>query len=178
MFAGFARESRQARQLMEEFWHGEGLCENFCVQPAESAPRPGRNLRLVIFFLIVIAVAAGLVSIALQKRAWVIPEAAKQAGNPLARTDQALNEAKKTYGDYCARCHGESGKGDGADAHKFKPSPGDLTDANQLSKRTDGELYYVITAGKRPMPSFYGRLSDEQRWQLVLLIREMSKPRH
>jgi mono/diheme cytochrome c family protein len=147
------------------------------VQPNAPAPRPGRNLRLVIFFLILAAIVIGLVSIAMQKRTWVIPEAAKQAKNPLAQTDQALTEGKKTFGDFCARCHGHSGKGDGTDAYKYNPSPGDLTDAKEMGKRTDGELFYIITAGKKPMPAFYRRLNDEQRWQLVLLIREMSRNR-
>ena len=36
---------------------------------------------------------------------------------------------------------------------------------------TDGELFYRITKGRRPMPAFERRLSDEQRWQLVVLVR-------
>jgi mono/diheme cytochrome c family protein len=39
---------------------------------------------------------------------------------------------------------------------------------------TDGEIYYQITEGRKPMPSFKKRLTEEQRWQLVLLVRSFA----
>ena len=53
----------------------------------------------------------------------------------------------------------------------YDPAPADLTDAARMSKITDGEIYYQITEGRKPMPSFKKRLTEEQRWQLVLLVR-------
>jgi mono/diheme cytochrome c family protein len=41
---------------------------------------------------------------------------------------------------------------------------------------TDGELFYKLTEGRKPMPSFKKRLSDEQRWRMVLLIRAFLDP--
>jgi mono/diheme cytochrome c family protein len=40
---------------------------------------------------------------------------------------------------------------------------------------TDGEIFYQITVGRRPMPSFKNRLTEEQRWQLTLLVRSFSQ---
>jgi len=36
-----------------------------------------------------------------------------------------------------------------------------------MSTVTDGELFYKISEGHRPMPSFKKRFTEEQRWQLV-----------
>ncbi len=56
----------------------------------------------------------------------------------------------------------------------YDPRPRMLTDAPHLSTVTDGELYYVITEGHKPMPSYRKKLSDEQRWKLVMLVRSFS----
>ena len=37
----------------------------------------------------------------------------------------------------------------------------------------DGEIYWKITEGRKPMPSFKNQLSDEQRWQLVNFLRTL-----
>jgi hypothetical protein len=49
-----------------------------------------------------------------------------------------------------------------------------LTDAPHLATVTDGELFYVISEGHKPMPSYRKKLTEEQRWQLVLLVRAFS----
>jgi mono/diheme cytochrome c family protein len=57
-----------------------------------------------------------------------------------------------------------------------KPSPNDLTDASHMNALTDGDIFYQITEGRRPMPSFKNRLTPDQRWQLVLLLRTFAQP--
>jgi mono/diheme cytochrome c family protein len=57
----------------------------------------------------------------------------------------------------------------------YDPAPGNLTDAKHMSTRTDGELFYQISQGRKPMPSFKKRLTEEQRWQLVLLVRSFAE---
>ena len=56
----------------------------------------------------------------------------------------------------------------------YDPRPSNLTDTAHLKEVTDGELFYVITTGHKPMPSYRKKLTDEQRWQLVLLVRYLS----
>src|SRR5271165_167576 len=113
---------------------------------------------------------------AFQKPNWTIPEEDKQRKNPIAPSEAALKAGKEIYSDQCANCHGDTGKGDGSDAMMYDPGPADLTDTSQMKKVTDGEIYYQITEGRKPMPSFKKRLSDEQRWQLVLLVRFLASP--
>ena len=137
----------------------------------KSKSNLSKLLLLVIFAVIVISVAYTI----LQSGPWVVPDAAKQARNPLAPSASALAAGRSVYLDKCAECHGDSGKGDGPQAKMYSPLPSDLTDAARLSKETDGELFYKITHGHKPMPAFRKRLSDEQRWQLVLAIRAFSR---
>ncbi len=108
---------------------------------------------------------------AFQKSSWDAPPEIKQKKNPVAPSEANLKEAKAIYAEKCSNCHGDTGKGDGSDAMMYDPGPADLTDAKRMNKSTDGELYYKITVGKKPMPSFEKRLSEEQRWSLVNLVR-------
>jgi mono/diheme cytochrome c family protein len=131
----------------------------------------GRMMRLGV-----LAVILGLIGLAIgmavfHKRTWAIPPEAKAMKNPLAPSDANIATAKQVYSDQCANCHGDTGKGDGSDAMMYDPAPSDLTDAAKMGKVTDGEIYYQITRGRKPMPSFRKKLSDQQRWQLVLLVR-------
>ncbi len=111
---------------------------------------------------------------ALQKPNWDAPPEIKQKKNPVAPTDANMKAAKAIYEEKCSNCHGDTGKGDGSDAMMYDPGPADFTDAKRLGKFTDGELYYKITVGKKPMPSFEKRLSEEQRWGLVNLVRSFA----
>jgi mono/diheme cytochrome c family protein len=111
-----------------------------------------------------------------QNKPWVVPAEYKTLKNPLLSTDSNLSSARQIYRDECAQCHGERGQGDGPEARSHYPLPADLTDAGHMATVKDGEIFYQITAGRRPMPSYKNRLTQAQRWQLVLLVRSFSQP--
>jgi mono/diheme cytochrome c family protein len=95
--------------------------------------------------------------------------------NPVASSDAVLAKAKANYEENCLMCHGETGKGDGPMASMLKERPADISDAKILAEVTDGEIFWKITKGKKPMPPFESKLSEEDRWSLVHLMRTMSK---
>lgn len=136
-----------------------------------------RTLPRATFLLVLAVVAAAIVYSAANKApwSWPVPEEAKQLQNPVQSSVAALNAAREVYGDKCAHCHGDSGKGDGRDANRYDPAPTDFTDAKRMSGASDGELFYKISEGKKPMPVFKNKLSEEQRWELVLLIRSFAQ---
>jgi mono/diheme cytochrome c family protein len=138
---------------------------------------PQRNLALrkMLFAFVLALIVLSLVLAAWQSREWVIPEEAKRLQNPVAPSAAALASARLIYLDKCAQCHGDSGKGDGPEGKMYDPAPGNLTDAKHMSTRTDGELFYQISQGRKPMPGFKKRLTEEQRWQLVLLVRSLAE---
>ena len=111
---------------------------------------------------------------ALHKTPWQVPVEEKLRKNPLEVTTANCNVAKPVYNEYCVNCHGDTGKGDGSDAMMYDPAPSDLTDAAHMNKLSDGEIFYQITQGRKPMPSFRKKLTEEQRWQLVILVRSFS----
>jgi mono/diheme cytochrome c family protein len=141
------------------------------------APKRSRALPKAMFLLILAIVAAAIVYSAVNKApwSWPVPEEAKQLKNPLQPTAPALKSARQVYADKCAHCHGDTGKGDGRDAGRYDPAPTDFTDAKRVSGASDGELFYKISEGKKPMPVFKSKLSEDQRWELVLLIRSFAR---
>ena len=111
-----------------------------------------------------------------ENKPWVVPEEYKSLKNPLAPSESNLKAGRQIYMDECLQCHGERGQGDGPEARSHYPLPADLTDPKLLTNVTDGEIFYQISEGRRPMPSFKRRLTQDQRWQLVLLVRSFSQP--
>jgi mono/diheme cytochrome c family protein len=107
---------------------------------------------------------------------WVVPEAAKAIANPVPATSASIVAGASLYSDNCARCHGDRGDGDGPDANMYRPPPAALSRAMRSNHMTDGEIFWKIGEGRRPMPSFKKDLTDEQRWQLVNFLRTFAKP--
>jgi mono/diheme cytochrome c family protein len=102
---------------------------------------------------------------------WTVPEEDKKRQNPVVIAETSLAAARDVYRERCLRCHGETGKGDGSDAGMYGVKAADFSDAHMMSEMTDGEIFYKLSEGRRPMPSFKKRLTAEQRWQLVHFLR-------
>jgi mono/diheme cytochrome c family protein len=141
-----------------------------------ATPEP-QNLkaRRFVFVLLMATIVAALVWTMLQNRPWTVPEQAKLVESPLANSEAILQSIRPLYRDKCASCHGDSGRGDGHDASLYDPAPTNFTDRNRMSAVTDGELFYKLSEGHKPMPSFKKRLTEDQRWRLVLLLRSFAE---
>ena len=142
-------------------------------------PTPRKKSKTLAKILLGLVIALILVSIGLaafHKTPWSVPLEDKLRTNPLYANDANLNTAKPLYNEYCANCHGNAGRGDGSDAMMYDPSPSDLTEPKHMNHLTDGEIFYQITQGRKPMPSFRKKLTEEQRWQLVILVRTFTAP--
>jgi mono/diheme cytochrome c family protein len=129
--------------------------------------------RITPFVLAVFALSlAGLAGA--HDKDWPVPPAAAKVKNPIAPTPDNLSAARAIYMDKCANCHGEKGAGDGPEADMYTPGPSKFNDAHMMSEMTDGEIFWKMTEGRKPMPSFKKQLSDEQRWQLVNFVRTLT----
>jgi mono/diheme cytochrome c family protein len=86
-------------------------------------------------------------------------------------------QGKKLYGQFCASCHGQSGKGDGPAAAALNPKPRDHTDKEYMSKMSDEEMLKVIknggaSIGRSPlMPPWGASLKDDQIQDVIAYIR-------
>jgi mono/diheme cytochrome c family protein len=141
-------------------------------------PQQAKDLRTrkFLFGILLIVIAGAIGFSILQNRPWTVPAAERERKNPIAPAAADLDTIRPIYRDKCAVCHGFTGKGDGHDAALYDPKPPDFTSARHMSGVTDGELFYKLTEGRKPMPSFKKRLSDEQRWRMILLLRSFSAP--
>jgi mono/diheme cytochrome c family protein len=142
-----------------------------------SAPQTKDLRTRKILFGILLFVIAGAIGFSIwENRPWTVPDSAREMKNPIVPSAADLDSVRPIYRDKCSSCHGLNGRGDGHDASLYDPKPTDFTDARHMSTVTDGELFYKLTEGRKPMPSFKKRLSDEQRWRMVLLIRAFLAP--
>jgi len=136
--------------------------------------RTGRTALLCVLLLLAVLGAGIRAGVFHGKEDWPVPEEAKKVKNPVPSSPASVAAGKTLYRDDCAQCHGEQGKGDGPEADMYDPKPTDISDAHMMSEMTDGEIFYKISEGRRPMPSFKKKLTEEQRWQIVNFVRTLA----
>jgi mono/diheme cytochrome c family protein len=141
---------------------------------AKNTP-PEKSKLLLIVLIVFIILAGGGAAFLYFTSDWNAPEQAKKLPNPVPPTEDAIDAGMMHYMDHCKSCHGENGDGKGERAEKLSIAPSDFTDAHAMSQATDGELFWKISHGHRPMPSFRDKLTDEERWQLVDFIRTFAQ---
>jgi mono/diheme cytochrome c family protein len=122
---------------------------------------------------VLLFVCGGAVALAQQPSGpWVLsPADLKGVKNPVAKAAKAESATKgaEVYKAQCASCHGDTGKGDGADGAYFLPPPSDLTNA----KQSDAELFVKITKGRGNMTAFEKKLDPAQRWDVVNFVKTL-----
>lgn len=136
-----------------------------------SPARPKSQRNLLLIFGLFLVVGAGGAALLYYESDWRVPAQIKQLQNPIPANNDAIGAGMMTYMEHCQSCHGENGNGKGEKAEQLSVAPANFTDAHVMSAVTDGELFWKITHGRRPMPSFKDKLTDEERWQLVDYIR-------
>jgi mono/diheme cytochrome c family protein len=138
------------------------------------AGQPKKSFRWLIILGLVLIILACAVALWLSLGEWGIPSSARKLKNPVPATEDAVNDGMFNYMKRCQSCHGADGDGKGARAEELSVKPTDFTNPHEMSGRTDGELFWQITHGRRPMPGFQDKLTDTERWQLVDYIRSLS----
>jgi mono/diheme cytochrome c family protein len=92
--------------------------------------------------------------------------------NPLLPTAAHLKHGKFLFETNCVPCHGEQAAGNGSVADLMIVPPPDLTFA-QPAERTDGYLFATIRNGGVVMPAYGDAMSAEERWEVVLYLRQL-----
>jgi mono/diheme cytochrome c family protein len=109
---------------------------------------------------------------------WNIPPDARNLKNPVLMNAATIAAARGLYANNCQKCHGVSGDGkppSGA-TYLYFTKPTNFTNSRLIDSMSDGEIFWKISNGRKPMPAFKNRLNDEQRWKLVNLIRVFAHP--
>jgi mono/diheme cytochrome c family protein len=107
-----------------------------------------------------------------------VPARAARKPNPVTADAKSIDRGKQLYMMGCLPCHGPAGKGDGPVAGTLERNgvsvrPGNLADP-KLWQESDGALFWKITEGNSPMPSWGQALTEEQRWDLVNYVRTLA----
>lgn len=130
-------------------------------------------MKAIKFFSIVAIVSFVFMSFADQEP-WVVPAKDKALKNKVVYDASAKVEAKNLYNKHCKSCHGAKGLGDGPKAKEVKGDLGDFSSA-KFHAQTDGELFYKTKVGRKDMPGYAKKMTDEEIWLTVHFMRELKK---
>jgi len=130
----------------------------------------------ILAVAVVLAIVGTNITSAQQvKQPWQAPASAKAVRNPVKPTAAVLKDGGELYQKNCVICHGKAGASNGPAAGSLPQKPADFTDRQMMKNATDGELFWKITTGRVPMPSWQDRLSETERWELVFYLRDLTK---
>jgi mono/diheme cytochrome c family protein len=107
-------------------------------------------------------------------REWKAPARAAATSNPVRADDKSLAAGKTLYAKECASCHGDTGKGNGPDAADLSRQPPDFA-SPAVARQSDGELFWKMSEGRKPMPRFARKFPEADRWNLVNYIRSIAR---
>jgi len=100
---------------------------------------------------------------------------APHATNPLAPTDQNLEDGMKLYTMNCSLCHGGLDRNPSTLANSFYPPPPNLI--SDPPDDPEWHTFYTIRTGIRytGMPAWDKTLSEQDIWKVTMLLSHMDK---
>jgi mono/diheme cytochrome c family protein len=104
---------------------------------------------------------------------WKAPARAARKKNPIATHVQSIAAGKVVYTTNCFSCHGPAGLGDGPAAKDLNPKPRNLSDP-VIQSQSDGSIFWKITEGKKPMPTFDKLIPENDRWNVINYVRTLA----
>lgn len=99
--------------------------------------------------------------------------AGRELANPFPPSADVLQRGRYVYETFCGVCHGPSGRGDGSIIPAF-PNPPDFT-TKQSRELTDGEMFHIITLGRKKMPGYASQVPWDDRWRVIVYVRSLQE---
>ena len=97
--------------------------------------------------------------------------------NPLPATEINVAAGEELYQQYCARCHGESGEGDGIAGKILDRQPINVAVFSKKSYASDSYLFWMIFEGgdvlRSEMPTFGEMVKDDEIWKIITYLRQL-----
>jgi mono/diheme cytochrome c family protein len=94
--------------------------------------------------------------------------------NPLTLDQNLLETGQRRFNTYCAPCHDRTGQGRGVVAQRAVWIPTNLHEP-RVKQFNDGEIFNVITHGRRSMPSYRFQITEHDRWSIVAYVRALQR---
>lgn len=97
---------------------------------------------------------------------------------PVPVTMDLLKQGQAKFNIYCSPCHDQTGMGKGAVPTRVPTwQPSNLTE-DRVVQFADGDLFDVITNGRRTMPAYQYQIVAADRWAIVAYVRVLQRAAH
>ena len=94
--------------------------------------------------------------------------------NPLPIDVALLKRGQERFNIYCSPCHDQTGSGRGIVSLRSSWLPTNLLEPRARGM-VDGEIFNVITYGRRSMPSYRFQVGAADRWAIVAYVRALQR---
>jgi mono/diheme cytochrome c family protein len=94
--------------------------------------------------------------------------------NPVKVDAALLTHGQRRFNTYCSPCHDQTGQGRGMVAQRATWIPTNLQEP-RVKDMNDGEIFNVMTNGRRSMPPYRFQVSDRDRWAIVAYVRALQR---
>lgn len=97
---------------------------------------------------------------------------------PVPVTAELLKRGQTKFNIHCSPCHDQTGMGKGIVPTRVPAwQPANLTD-DRIVQYADGEIFDVITNGRRTMTSYRYFITVEDRWAIIAYVRALQRAAH
>ena len=98
--------------------------------------------------------------------------------SPVPVTEALLTEGHWRFNTYCSPCHDETGLGKGMVPKRWPAwQPQNLME-DRIVEMADGDIFNVITYGRRTMPPYGAQNRPEDRWAIIAYVRVLQRAAH
>jgi len=98
--------------------------------------------------------------------------------SPVPVTLELLEQGQTKFNIYCSPCHDQTGMGHGIVPVRVPTwQPSNLTE-DRVVQFADGDIFNVITNGRRTMPSYQYQVVIADRWAIVAYVRALQRAAH
>jgi mono/diheme cytochrome c family protein len=94
--------------------------------------------------------------------------------SPVAVTPALLKRGQERFNIYCTPCHDRTGQGQGIVPKKATWIPTNLMEP-RVVEMADGEIFSVISQGRRSMPGYRFQILEADRWAIVSYVRALQR---
>jgi mono/diheme cytochrome c family protein len=94
--------------------------------------------------------------------------------NPLEIDMELLKLGQRRFNTYCSPCHDRTGQGRGVVGRRVMWIPTNLHE-EKVKAFNDGELFHVMSNGRRSMPPYKYQITEHERWAVVAYIRALQR---
>ena len=130
-------------------------------------------MKTVKFLFILGLISFGFIAFTeLDQDEWIVPDKYEKMTNPEEASKENIALGKSLYAKHCKSCHGKEGYGDGPKAEEVDGALGDFS-LDEFQAQSDGALFYKSYVGRKDMPNYEKKMSQEDVWLVINYMRTL-----